>query len=136
MAPSPPLSLEAAQQLLRQFICLDRRPVEADQGTIQQAVRLVADHSDFQILGICADDAAQAEQALFAYLAALGYEERPPIDPATPLGPIYLKYNPKTGRCHSDGYVGSHRGVLLSCQSAYDGDVNETFGHLPLDLFD
>jgi len=38
--------------------------------------------------------------------------------------------------CYMKPYEGLHRVVLVACQSTYDGDVNETFGHLPLDLFD
>ncbi|MBL1177745.1 DUF1824 family protein [Pantanalinema sp. GBBB05] len=129
------LALAEAQSVLRQFTCLDRLSPEAipDQALTRQALLLVANHSDYQIFGICADSVEQATAALHHYLAGLGYEEFPEV-PAL-AGIVYVKYNPKTGRCHSDSYVGKHRGVLVSCQSAYDGDVNETFGHLPLDLF-
>lgn len=130
------LTLETAQLLLRQFICVDHAAPSvaiADRSTIRQALLLVANHSDYQILGICADTPAQAAATLNAYLNALGYEDTPKIMALD--GSVYVKFNPKTGRCHTEPYTGVHRGVLVSCQSAYDGDVNETFGHLPLDLF-
>jgi hypothetical protein len=92
------------------------------------------DHSDYQILGVCADTAEQAIAALHTYLQAFGLTDLPV--PAAIAGVVYLKYNPKTGLCYLKPYEGEHRGVLVSCQSAYDGDVNETFGHFPLDLFD
>lgn len=130
------LTRQTAQTLLRQFICIDQIPVDQmpPQATLQQAVLLVREHSDYQILGICAETATQAIATLHAYLKAFGIDDLP--HPNEIAGVVYLKYNPKSGLCYLKPYEGAHRGVLVSCQSAYDGDVNETFGHLPLDLFD
>ena len=129
------LTLDAAQAVLNQFVCLERSPTLAapDASLVREAVLLVAAHSDYQILGICADTIAQATTALTAYLAALGYETTPDV-PALE-GAVYVKFNPKSDRCHVAPYDGTHRGVLVSCQSAYDDGVNETFGHLPINLF-
>ncbi|PSB35230.1 DUF1824 family protein [Stenomitos frigidus] len=129
------LTLEAAQALLKQFTCVDRAsaPTTLDPVLVRQSLLLVAAHSDYQILGICADTLEQAATALKTYLTALGYEITPEIPPLE--GVVYVKFNPKRDRCHVAPYDGVHRGMLVSCQSAYDGDVNETFGHLPLDLF-
>ena len=130
------LTAQKAQELLRQFIHLDRDPSspELNYVIVREALQLVVDRSDFQIFGICADSVAQGQQALHSYLAALGCNERPEV----PIieGVVYIKYNPKTGRCRAESYTGNHRGVLVSCQSADDDDINETFGHLPIDLFD
>lgn len=130
------LTRQTAQALLRQFICIDSIPPEQmpAKHTIQQALLLMRDESDYQMLGICADTAEQAIATLRSYLKALGLEELP--QPDAIAGVVYLKYNPKSGLCYLKPYEGHHRGVLISCQSADDGDVNETFGHLPLDLFD
>jgi hypothetical protein len=128
------LTLESAQKILRRFLCIDQTSDSfPPYSQIRQALLLVANHSDYQIFGICADTVSQAETALRAYLRALDYEDNPEI--ATLEGPVYIKYNPRKERCLLEPYTGQHRGVLVSCQSAYDGDVNETFGHLPLDLF-
>jgi Domain of unknown function (DUF1824) len=129
------LTLEAAQDLLKQFTCVDRSPALAllDPALVRRSLLLVAARSDYQILGICADTIDQAAAALKTYLTALGYDVTPEISPLE--GPVYVKFNPKRDRCHVAPYNGVHRGVLVSCQSAYDGDVNETFGHLPLALF-
>ncbi|MGA7936095.1 MAG: DUF1824 family protein [Kovacikia sp.] len=129
------LTLESAQEILRRFLCIEQ-PSDSplpQYPLIRQALFLVAKHSDYQILGICADTVAQAEIALRSYLRALGYESNPQVSALE--GPIYIKCNPKQERCLMESYTGKYRGVLVSCQSAYDGDVNETFGHLPLDLF-
>lgn len=129
------LTLDAAQNVLKQFVCLERSPASAlpEAPLVRQALLLVAAHSDYQILGICADTIAQATTALKLYLIALGYEASPEVPPVE--GAVYVKFNPSRDRCHVASYNGTHRGVLVSCQSAYEGDVNETFGHLPLDLF-
>jgi hypothetical protein len=128
------LTREDAETLLRQFVCVDpASPQQVDYEAIRAAVLLVAERSDYQILGICADTAEQGLRSLRAYLTALGYETIPEI-PAIP-GIVYIKYNPNMGRAYMEPYAGAHRGVLVSCQSAYDDGINETFGHLPLDLF-
>lgn len=130
-----PLTLEMAKTLLRTFTCVEPVPPDdcPDRALTRQALHRVCDQSDYQILGICADTADEAIAALHAYLKALSRPERPQPEPIPAA--VYLKFNPKTGLCYLQPYTGQHRGVLVSCQSAYDGDVNETFGHLPLDLF-
>lgn len=121
-----------AETILRQFICTERSSEPLDYAAIREAVLIVADLSDYQILGICAETAEEGLKALSSYLGALKYDvpETRSID-----GVIYIKFNPLTGRSHIEPYTGEHRGVLISCQSAYDDGVNETFGHLPIDLF-
>jgi Domain of unknown function (DUF1824) len=135
---TPDLSLEAALAALRQLVSDELLPTTpapvVPSATLRAALALVREQSDYQIFGICADSIAQGQQALASYLTALGYGDAPAVPAAE--GPVYIKYNPKLQRCHSDAYTGHHRGVLVSCQSAYDGDISETFGHLPLDLFD
>ncbi|KAM3106298.1 DUF1824 family protein [Phormidesmis sp. 146-33] len=128
------LTKDDAQTILRQFICVDR-PAGLDSDLIRSALLRVVNHSDYQIFGICADSLEQGKQTLSSYLSALNYEAMPDISGVIE-GAVYIKHNPKTDRSHAEPYTGVHRGVLVSCQSAYDGDVNETFGHLPIDLFD
>lgn len=128
------LTLDAAQDVLKQFVWIEQPSLAViDAALVRRALLLVAAHSDYQILGICADTIAQATTALKSYLAALGYEAAPDIPMLA--GAVYVKFNPKSDRCHVAPYNGIHRGVLVSCQSAYDSDINETFGHLPLELF-
>jgi hypothetical protein len=128
------LTLEAAQALLKQFLCVEpSASVTLDLALVRQALLLVAAHSDYQILGVCAESIDQATTALETYLRALGYDGTPEISPLE--GVVYVKFNPQRDRCHVAPYDGPYRGVLVSCQSANEGDVNETFGHLPLDLF-
>ncbi|TVQ19612.1 MAG: DUF1824 family protein [Leptolyngbya sp. DLM2.Bin15] len=128
------LSLEQAQATLKQFDYDRSEAIASTPQQVQAALKQVAQHSDYQMLGICADTLDQGKTALVAYATALGYPVQP--DALTPVeGPVYIKFNPKTGLLYSDRYVGDHRGVLVSCQSAYADGLNEMYGHLPLDLF-
>jgi hypothetical protein len=128
-------SLEKARHLLKQFDCLpptvSLAPV--DRELLRQALLQVASLSEYQLLGICAATLAEGHQALMTYAAALGYCPNPDFGAID--GPVYIKFNPKTGGCYVAPYVGNYRGVLVSCQSAYETGLNEMYGHLPLDLF-
>ncbi|MBE9030301.1 DUF1824 family protein [filamentous cyanobacterium LEGE 11480] len=126
---------DEAVKLLRLFTCIDQLPAAKipTHEAIRDALAIVREHSDYQIFGICAESLAQGQQAMIAYIKAFDYKFVPEVPPIE--GPIYIKYNPNRRSCHSDTYIGQQRGVLVSCQSAYDDDINELFGHLPLDLF-
>ncbi len=138
--------VRAAIDLLHQFTVIDtamgastlassveKLPAELSRESIYEALTLVLDGSEYQLIGICAENYAEGTLALQQYLAAFGYETTPTF--SDPGQPIYIKYNSKTEACYSKPYDGDHRGVIVSCQSSYDEEVNETFGHLPLDLF-
>jgi len=136
-SPSPSaLSLAAAHQLLKQWDCTQPELIATlDRTQLSEALLLVARHSDYQILGICADDLRQGQLALQHYAVLLGYEpDLSQLEGRSLDGSVYLKFNPKTGLCYVDSYTGPYRGVLISCQSAYESGVNDTYGHFPLDL--
>ncbi len=128
--------LQTADKLLKQVDCLkdDSTPLPPKKS-LQTSLKLVASKSDFQIFGVCASSLSEGMDALTRYAQALGYTL--PAD--TPLdeiaGAAYIKFNPKAGLLYADTYQGDHRGVLVSCQSAYADGLNEMYGHLPLDLF-
>jgi hypothetical protein len=133
---STPLSIQEAQQLLKPFNCIENKSVnsESEKALLRQALLLLAEHSDYQILGICADTTTEGLSALKSYAEALGYQ--PPLDLEPIDGSVYIKFNPKSRLCYLDSYRGTHRGVLVSYQSAYADSINEMYGHLPLDLFE
>lgn len=122
-----------AETILRQFICVGSTNT-VDTAMIREAVAIVVDQSDYQIFGVCADTVEIGARSLAQYLTAIGYDNALVIRPIARS--VYIKYNPNTDRVHVEPYTGEHRGVLLSCQSDDDRGVNETFGHLPLDLFE
>jgi hypothetical protein len=130
------LTVQEAQTLLKSFNCIEGKTVnsESEKAPIREALLLLVQRSDYQIFGICADTAAQGLSALKSYSQALGYE--PTLDLAPIEGPVYIKFNPSTGLCYVDSYTGTHRGVLVSYQSAYAEGINDMYGHLPLDLFE
>jgi Domain of unknown function (DUF1824) len=131
----PNLTAEDARKVLNKFNCLDIAPVlkPSEKASVRRALILIASLCDYQILGICADNAEAGKLAMKTYTHALGYEvpsNLPDIE-----GPVYIKLNGKNGLCYIDSYSGHHRGVLVSCQSQNPGGINEMYGHLPLDLF-
>lgn len=128
------LTVVEAQNILRAFNCMETKSVAvSEKPLIRQALLLLTSLSDYQILGICADTVVQGLLALETYSKALGYQ--PTLDLASVPGPVYIKFNPKSGLRYLDSYLGNHRGVLVSCQSSQSGSINEMYGHLPLDLF-
>lgn len=129
------LTIQAAQKLLKPFNCLESKSLnsEAEKALIREALLLLTKHSDYQILGICADTTTQCLLALTTYAGALGYQ--PNCNFASVEGATYLKFNPNTGLCYLDSYTGAYRGVLVSFQSSEEGDINDMYGHFPLDLF-
>jgi hypothetical protein len=133
---STSLTVQEAQGLLKPFNCIAGKTVnsESEKTLLCQALLLLVELSDYQILGICADTAPQGLSALKTYSEALGYQ--PNLDLASVEGPVYIKFNPNTDLCYLEPYSGTHRGVLVSYQSAYEGGINEMYGHLPLDLFE
>ncbi|MBW4673627.1 MAG: DUF1824 family protein [Desmonostoc geniculatum HA4340-LM1] len=129
------LTAEEAKKLLNKFNCLDIAPIlkPSEKAVIRNALILMTNLADYQILGICADTAEEGILAMKTYSLAFGYEA--PNNLPTPEGPVYIKLNGKNGLCYLDSYPGHHRGVLVSCQSFNEDGINEMYGHLPLDLF-
>ncbi len=125
------LSLEEAHKILL-------APSSASHEQLHVALTTLSTQSDYAILGICADTTDQAEQVLESYLKALDHEPPMPlVEPVEPLDApgIYLKFNPRTGRCYTDSYAGQERGVIVSFHSPEFGAVNDTYGNLPLNLY-
>ncbi|MCC3571194.1 MAG: DUF1824 family protein [Microcoleus sp. PH2017_40_RAT_O_B] len=132
------LTVEAAQQILKDFTCLDMQSVASplEKQALREAILLVASLSDYQMLGVCATSTDEGFAALATYLKALGYDAV--LDPsafAAFSGSVYIKFNTLKGSYYVDGYPGTYRGVLVSCQSSEEGGVSGTYGHLPLDVF-
>ncbi|MEA5575941.1 DUF1824 family protein [Anabaena sp. UHCC 0451] len=129
------LTVAEAKKILNKFNCLDIAPVlkPLEKALTRQAIILLTNLSDYQILGICAETAEEGILAMKTYSHAFGYQA--PDNLPHPEGPVYIKLNGKNGLCYLDSYPGHHRGVLVSCQSYQEGGVNEMYGHLPIDLF-
>jgi hypothetical protein len=121
-----------AHRILKQFDGFGST-VSAPIALVKQSLLLLANRSEHQMLGVCADTLAQGIQALAHYSEALGYSPDLNLNPVA--GAVYIKFNPMAGKCYASPYEGQHRGVLVSCQSSEEDGINEMYGHLPLDLF-
>ncbi len=125
------ISPEEAHKILRD-------PSSANHEQLREALVSLSALADYQIFGICADTTSQAALVLQSYLKALDQEPPMPeiesIESLATTG-VYLKFNPRSGRCHADTYTGMERGVIVSFHSPEFGEVNDTYGNLPLDLY-
>eukprot|EP00747_Dinoflagellata_sp_TGD_P166089 gnl/TRDRNA2_/TRDRNA2_188347_c0_seq1.p1 gnl/TRDRNA2_/TRDRNA2_188347_c0~~gnl/TRDRNA2_/TRDRNA2_188347_c0_seq1.p1 ORF type:complete len:272 (+),score=28.44 gnl/TRDRNA2_/TRDRNA2_188347_c0_seq1:50-865(+) len=131
------LTINDADRLLSRFhrysTLSTRKPA------LKVACRSVAAHSRHMLMGICAHDFDAGIAALKGWVADLGLPKGklygmddngvalPPPD-----GPVYMKYNSRSGDVHLSKYNGKYRGVLLT-PKLKDGQFRQ-FGHLPLDL--
>ncbi|PZO44273.1 MAG: DUF1824 domain-containing protein [Pseudanabaena frigida] len=114
------LDLEAATQERRNQIC--------------EALDYLTKQSDYHIFGVCADTTQEALSSLQNYAAHFRYE-LPEADVLEISDGVYIKYNPRTRRYHSDNYKGLYRGVLISFHTDFADGYSGTHGHFPLDLF-
>ncbi|CAN1208748.1 hypothetical protein TUMEXPCC7403_00905 [Tumidithrix helvetica PCC 7403] len=130
------LTTQATEAILIAASDLDPNS-SAEPEIVRKALLSLATASDYQIFGVCADSQAQGRMALEAYAKAFGYEVPPTIGDASHHSEygIYIKFNPRTNRCHEDVYSGKYRGVLVSYQSDFADGLSGTYGHFPLDLF-
>jgi Tfp pilus assembly protein PilF len=134
---SDSLSLTEARKILDQYSCTETKSPASSEETaqLQSALLCITQESEWENLGVCADNLEQGLQALASYLKVMGYT--PNFDPATNTvddSPVYIKFNTSKMSYFTDSYTGNYRGVLVSCQSEEDA-VAGTYGHLPLDLF-
>lgn len=133
------LTIEEALKLLREYSCIQVKTVytKREKEQLREALLLMINVSEYENIGVCADKAEQAWEALLSYLKGLGYKAD--LEPNPDFGelqqyPVYIKYNIQQQTYYLDSYTGSYRGVLISCQAEDDFLVG-TYGHFPLDLF-
>lgn len=133
-----PVTRDQAEDYLKRFVCqTDTLALSSlEQEATRNALLTLVAGSDYQTLGVCADTLSGAIAALNQYLQALGHQQQVQPTELPPIAePVYLKYNTRKAAWYADGYPGSYRGVLVTCQSDFEDGVVGTYGHLPLDLF-
>jgi len=132
------MELTAARKLLDQYSCTEQKSVknEQEKQDLQTAIQQITKESEWENLGICANNTEQGITALKSYLQALGYDiNKIDFDQVSPVDtPVYIKFSTKQMGFYQDNYTGEYRGVLVSCQ-AEDDLIAGVYGHLPLDLF-
>lgn len=131
------LTPSEARKILTQYSCTKTKtptsPLEKAQ--LQSALLCITQESDWENLGVCADNTQQGLKALENYLLAMGYEPNFDQQSLQQLRePVYIKFNTSKMSYFQDAYTGEYRGVLVSCQSEEDS-IAGTYGHLPLGLF-
>lgn len=120
----------------------------ADCTALGAAVRTMGGQAERVMLGICADDATSAVDALKSWVSALSLprgtlhgmdKDGVPLD-MTDFGSCYIKYNSlatesgdPAGSATLSGYDGDFRGVYFTL--CLGGDTFAQFGVLPLGLF-
>jgi len=132
------MQLTEARQLLDRYSGTDQKAVTSQQEKeqLQTAIKQMTQESEWENLGVCADNTQQAITALKEYLTAFGYEiEAMNFEQVSSINtPVYIKFSTKHKGFYQDNYTGDYRGVLVSCQ-AEDDLIAGVYGHLPLDLF-
>lgn len=114
---------------------------EEQRATVCEELLWLSEQSEYQTLGICADDLGAATAALKSYVSALGkLAQGQPIQVDIPPreGVVFLKFNTLKKAWYLDSYSGESRGVLVTYHTSETGldDVNGTYGPFPLDLFE
>lgn len=129
------LTIADAERVLWELSDLDAETATTERRSqICEALDFLTKQSDYHIFGICAENTVEALQALKSYTAHFRYDLPAEDLPAIADG-VYLKYNPRSRRYHSDNYKGDYRGVLLSFHTDFTDGYSGTHGHFPLDLF-
>ena len=128
-----------AVKLLKIYGCSpenrDNSPTARQQ--LREAILLVAQESEWENIGICAENLTRGLDALSSYLKALGYQDNFAKNSSTQgyaNKPIYIKFNTRTMKYYVDSYSGDSRGVLIAMQGD-DETILGTYGYFPLGLF-
>ena len=89
-------SKETALKLLKEYSCIQIKPAESEteKENLRQAIKLITSLSEYENIGICADNYQQGFLALSSYLKFLGYEANLNVD-SLPKGEdsVYIKFN-------------------------------------------
>jgi hypothetical protein len=131
-------TVDQAVKLLKRYSCLPTQSVESEvqKEQLREALLLVTRESEWENLGICAENTASALAALRSYLEALGYQVNFNLVDIPNLNEsVYLKFNTQKMSYYLERYPGEYRGVLVSCQGEQENIIG-TYGYFPLNLFE
>ena len=129
------LTIADAERVLWELSDLDIDSATLERRSqISEALDYLTKQSDYHIFGICANTTDEALQSLQNYAAHFRYE-LPESNLSAIADGVYIKYNPRSRRYHSDNYKGAYRGVLISFHTDFTDGYSGTHGHFPLDLY-
>ena len=112
---------------------------EDERHIVRQQLQPLLAACDWFTVGVMAPTGTAAISALRACEAQLGWQPLDP-DPGSPQaadvpGPAFLKGNQNTGRFLLRPETGLGEGLLITGHSVANPDAEDTWGPLPLDLF-
>lgn len=135
MAESNSITIAEAVKLLKVYSYStdnkDNTPQTLEK--LRKTLLLVAQESEWENIGICADNLTQGLNALASYLKALGYRYDSQQHPESEE-PVYIKFNTRKMNYYVNSYTGSSRGVLVAMQGSEEAILG-TYGYFPLNLF-
>ncbi len=138
-SPSNSLTIEESVKFLKRYGCNPKPQANfaEDYLFLRQTLLLIVKESEWENLGVCADNPQQGLAAVKSYLSALGYQDSYAANIPEHLAtqPVYIKFNTQKMSFYIDAYSGEYRGVLVAIQSEDDRVVG-TYGYFPLDLFE
>jgi len=114
--------------------------VAAERQALRQQLKPLLEACDWFTVGVMAATGPAALEALRSLEAALDWAALE-SDPASPVvadvpGPAFLKGNQNTGRFLLRPEPGLGEGILITGHSVANPEAEDTWGPLPLDLFD
>lgn len=120
-------------------LSLQNQPVhltDSQAETVRESLLWLNANSEYQTLGICANNLTEAKAALIGYIAAISQPIQ--VDIPDREGAVFLKFNTLKNAWYIDNYSGESRGVLVTYHTSEpeEDEVNGTYGPFPLDLFD
>lgn len=135
MAESNSLTIAEAVNLLKvySYSTDDKENSPQTLEQLRKALLLVAQESEWENIGICADNLTQGLDVLASYLKALGYRYDSQQHPES-AEPVYIKFNTRKMNYYVNSYTGNSRGVLVAMQGSEEA-VLGTYGYFPLNLF-
>ncbi|ELR96956.1 DUF1824 family protein [Gloeocapsa sp. PCC 73106] len=131
------MEVNQAVEILKQYSCTKSQIPDspAAKQQLKAAILVISAVSDFENLGICADNPSEGFSSLASYLQALGYDYTLPSVTLEADRSVYIKFNTQKQNYYLDVYEGDYRGVLIAYQGE-DPEVMGTYGYFPLNLFD
>jgi hypothetical protein len=130
------LAIAKAVKFLKIYSCQPsiQAPSETEISQLRKALLIVARESEWENLGVCADNLIQGLNALQSYLTALGYNYNFALEQVESAESVYIKFNTKKMNYYTDSYNGNSRGVLVAMQGDNEAIIG-TYGYFPLNLF-
>jgi len=93
-------------------------------------------NSDWITIGIMAKSDEEAKEALNSIIRKYNYKSFKIYDQINTKGNVFLKANQKTGEVYIRSENGLGEGILLTCQYNDLLTNSQTYGPLPLNLFE